>query len=344
MSVIPASRNFEGSDMSQSGDGKYILSSVPQVLINTKENKDGIFLFFMPGYKVDSLGNGVWYKQITIRQNFGTSFKEKYYVPNVNDDPAEYFARHYKMLFPEEAKVKEEEKSGSKFKVYPAYGNITKRCIFNVLKCSAPNEGVFILDLPVFNGASQIDEYHKKPAFNGQPVPMINDHTRCTPVFIKCKSGGGNPWVIQPDLSQATPLPEQLCSSEYLNNLDNIFIEKPKEDIIEKLRSFFSPAIFDKCMTGYEGVKTIVTGGVSHMASPVAVATPVAPATPSAFALPATLNIPKPSTTPVTSTPPAAPVPTAEVASFGNPMSVPSAPAGSPTPVNKAQALAFLSK
>jgi hypothetical protein len=344
MPVIPSSRSFEGSDMSQDGSGKYILPTIPQVIINTKENKDGIYLFFMPSYKRDSLGNGVWYKQFTIRQNFGTSFKEKYFVPNLNEDPAEYFAKRYKMLFPEEAKIKEEEKSGSKFKVYPAYGNVTKRCVFNVLKCTDPNSGVHVLDLPVFNGASQIDDYHKKPGFDGRPVNLINDHTSCTPVFIKCKSGGGNPWSIQPDSGKATPLPEQLCSSEYLINLDNIFVEKPKEDIIEKLRSFFAPQIFDRCMEGYEGLRHSVSVGfnptaeVAHTASPVAAPAPVV--APSVFAFNTSLNLPKaPTTAAAPATPDLPAVPTVETGHVANPMAT-----GSPAPVNKQQALAFLQK
>ena len=298
MPIVAPARDFAGSEMETGSGFKYIRPEVPQVLISEKENPNGIHLFFLPGYK----DGGVWFKQFQVRQNFGTQFREKYVMPNPADDPASYFESKFKMFWPEEAKPKEVERSGKNFKDYPPYGNVSKRVVYNVLKAKNPEEGAHVLDLPLFNGASQIAAYHDAPSFKGEITPLISDPTRCALVYIKCKSAGakGNPWSIKIDLSEAVALPENLCSSEYLNNLDEIFVPKGKNEIIAKLREFFPQDVFDRCMHGYPG---LVTGAVQGFNPPAAVAsalTPVklqhatAPAVSAAkFAIPAGLNIPK---------------------------------------------------
>jgi hypothetical protein len=73
-------------------------------------------------------------------------------------------------------------------------------------------------------------------------------------VFVKLKENSANPWMVQVEGNSPVQLPEQLADSDYLYNLDEIFVIKPKEEIIAKLREMYSADVFDDCMNGYPGL------------------------------------------------------------------------------------------
>lgn len=268
MAIIKPTRKFIGSDLNNKAGSKYIKDGVKQVLFNKNNNKDGAHLFFLPPYTTDVAGNGVWYKVFLIRDNFGTSFKEKFAVKQ--GCPVEYFERQFKLRYPDEAKpVDIVDDTGQKRKQYPNHGRQTKRVIYNVAYATNLDAGNHILDLPVFMGASQITDWLETKDTKGREKPMLNDPSRAIPVFIKLKDGGsGNPWQIQPDQNDPSVLPDELADSDQLYNLDTDVLEyKSNEELIEKLRGFYTPDIFDACMEGFPGFdKVIVQGGVSNAA------------------------------------------------------------------------------
>jgi len=154
MAIIRPSAKFEGSDLNLSASATpYIQEGVRKALFNKTNNAEGAYVYFLPAYKADTAGNGVWYKKMYIRDNFGTNFKEKYYVPNKANDPAEYFANNFRCLYPEEAKVTDTEVGGRKFKKYPNYGRTTERVMYNIAFAQNLSAGAHVLDLPLRNGA-----------------------------------------------------------------------------------------------------------------------------------------------------------------------------------------------
>lgn len=254
MAIIPPSRKFEGSELNlAASSAPYIKDGVRKALFNKNNNQEGAYLYFLPSYRVDSAGNGVWFKKITVRDNFGTNFKEKYYVPNKVKDPAEHFAFNFRQLYPEEARVKDVEVNGRKFKQYPSFGRATERVLYNVAFAQNLGTGAHVLDLPLRNGADILMNWLDGRDMRGNLREPINQPNNCFPVFVRLKDNSANPWMLQVDTSQAVALPEQLADSDYLYNLDEILVEKSKEEIIDKLRDMY-PDVFDECMENYAGL------------------------------------------------------------------------------------------
>jgi len=255
MAIIRPSKKFAGSEFNNKNSSKYIKEGVRQVLFGPKENKEGAYLYFLPPYTTDASGAGVWYKVFKIRDNFGTTYKEKYAVKGF--DAVDHFERNFKIHFPEEAKVVDEvDDSGKTRKRYPSYGRKTNRVIYNVAYVNKLGAGCHILDLPVYMGASQITEWLDAKDARGKEKPMLNDASRCIPVFVKLKDGGsGNPWQIQPDPSDEAELPDFIADSDNLYNLDTDVLDyRSDADLIEKLREMYRPEIFDLCMDGFPGL------------------------------------------------------------------------------------------
>lgn len=267
MAIIKPTKQFSGSDISNKLSFKYTKPDIRQVAFNQKENKEGVYLYFLPPYKQDADGNGVWYKPFKIRDNFGDKYKEKYAVaPGV--DPAGHFEKNFKIHFPEEAMIIDEvDDRGQKRKRYPNYGRTTTRVIYNVAYVDRLDAGVHVLDLPSFMGASQINDWLNEKDARGRERPLLNDPDRCIPVFVKLKEGGsGNPWLIQPDQNSPAQLGDELIDSDHLYNLDTDVLDyKSEDEIISKLREMFSTEVFDRCMEGYRG-----SGNVIISASPTA--------------------------------------------------------------------------
>ena len=262
MAIIKPSLKFQGSELGLTNSGApYIKEDVKRAIFNKTTNVEGAFLYILPAYKEDPNGDGVWFKHILIRDAFGTAYREKYYIPNLERDPAEYFAKNYKMLYPEEAKTTEEEVNGKKFKKYPPYGRVAHRMLYNVAYCQNLNAGAQVLDLPLHNGASIIHEYLQGKDMEGNPIEPLNDPDRCLPITVKLKEGSSNPWSIQIGTGRPIKLPVQLADTDYLNNLDDILVHKSNDDIIAKLRDMFPRDIFDECMDGFSGLTKAPTRG-----------------------------------------------------------------------------------
>lgn len=269
MPVILPSQSFEGSDLNLSyTPSSYIADGVPKAVFSKSVNKDGAYIVFLPAYKADRAGNGVWYKKITIRDNFGTTYKEKYFVPDRANDPAEYFASNFRAMYPAQAKPTDST-DGKPFKKYPLYGRLTERVLYNVAYASALGDGPYLLDLPLRNGADHLMNWLETKDSFGRRREPLNHPDRCIPVFVQLRDSQ-NPWFIQADASQTIRLPDELADSNKLINLDNILVSKTKEEIISKLQDMY-PDLFDKCMEGFPG---LLTGAVKSGYS----AQPTAPA------------------------------------------------------------------
>lgn len=258
MAIIKPAKKFAGSDLTNRSSSKYIKDGFKQIMFNTPQNKDGLYLYILPAYKTDPHGDGVWYKAVKVRDNFGEKFKEKYAVGP--QDPADFFERNFKIHFPEDAKpVDEQDDSGRLRKRYQLYGRTTTRVIYNVGLVDNLSAGPHILDLPNYMGASQLVEWLEKKDSRGREMPMLNDPGACIPIFVKLKDGGsGNPWSIQPDPSNPAVLPDELADSDNLYNLDDAVEYKSRTEIIEKLREMYAPNVFDLCMEGYAQPSTTV--------------------------------------------------------------------------------------
>lgn len=254
MAIIRPSLKFEGSELNLSNATPYIKDGVRRALFNKNTNAEGAYLYFLPAYKADREGNGVWFKKIAVRDNFGTSYKEKYFVADRSQDPAEYFANNFRILYPEEARVKDIDNNGKKFKQYPFCGRVTERVLYNVAFAQNLVGGAHVLDLPLRNGADILMNWLDGKDLMGNSRQPVNDPDRCVPVFVKLKEGSANPWMLQVESQQPSKLPDQLADSDYLYNLDEVLVPKSKEDIIAKLREMYSSDVFDDCMNGYPGL------------------------------------------------------------------------------------------
>lgn len=254
MPIILPPDTFDGSDLNLNyTPSSYIKEGVPKAVFSKSVNKEGAYVVFLPCYKADErTGAGVWYKKIIVRDNFGTNFKEKYYVPDRSADPAEYFATNFRALYPDKAKPVEQE--GKPFKKFPFYGRLTERVLYNVAFAKSLHEGPRLLDLPLRNGADSLMNWLQTADASGRKRGAINNPDHCFPVFIQLKESQ-NPWFIQVDASQTIRLPDDLANSEKLIHLDNILVTKTKEEIISKLQEMY-PEVFDRCMEGFPGLLT----------------------------------------------------------------------------------------
>jgi len=266
MAIIKPSKTFTGSEVSNNDAGKYIKPDTKQVLFNKNSNKEGAWLYFLPAYKVDDHGNGVWYRALKVRDNFGDKFKDKYAVTDALD-PVAHFERNFKLYYPEESKPVDTQTEKGTRKVYPNYGRIATRVIYNVAYVNTPEAGPHILDLPAFNGASLLTDWLRGKDKRGNDRPVLNDPEHCIPVFIKLKDDrSGTPWQIEPEQSDAAAIPNELADSDLIYNLDEVFIIKPREELIAKLRDMYKGEVFDQCMDGYPGFDNVVVQGRSPFA------------------------------------------------------------------------------
>jgi hypothetical protein len=258
MAIIRPSNDFEGSDLAAPPaplTQGYISQDVKKMIFSKTSNTGGAYILFLPGYKADMTGKGVWFKVFEIRDNFGDKFKDKYYVPDRQADPASHFAKNYLKLYNPGGKLELETVTinGRSFKKYPNFGRITKRIIFNVAYAADMSQGVFVLDLPAANGGSILTDWSKQIDMFGKNRPYLNDPDRALPVFLQLKDTGANPWVINVDTSQAIQLPDALADCDNMYNLDDILVQKPKEEVIAKLRDMYPADMFEDCMEGFPG-------------------------------------------------------------------------------------------
>ena len=287
MAIIKSSKKFEGGEFKQ-GNGSYLKPNARQMSFRDKKYADGAYVFILGAYKEDSSGNGVWYKPLKIRDNFGMDMiKEKFAVPN--NCPIDYFAQKIRTYAPHLAKTeKVKNEKGQDRNVYPAWGRTTWRVLYNAAYFNALGDGVYVLDLPQSGGASQIDDFVRGRTPEGHENPDITDYEAAYPVHIKLDlDAGGQPWKIGVNSTKAYSLPVDLADTQYLFNLDEIVNYPSKAELIEKLRTVVSPDLFDKCIHGYSDPELTIS--VSHTAPMPAAGPAPAPARRQASPAPAAL-------------------------------------------------------
>lgn len=290
MAIIKPSLNFEGSDLSSFNAGSIVRSDVPTIDFKTEKAKQGLYLYILPPYKLDAAGNGVWFKVVKIRDNFGIDIKEKF--PVQKNCPVEFFENKVKLLFPDYARVEKIVKDGRDIKQYPSYGRTTKRVIFNAAYYDAFEKGAHVLDIPQSGAAEVIDNFHRRVGPSGKLTQMVNDPSGAAALFFRLKPAAeskGNPWEVIIQSNERSALPTELSDSEYLHDLDDVLVKKNTDELIEKLRMYTPNEIFEACLKGYSKdfvTKTTVTSVAMPMAEPVLTTLATKPA-------PVGLNIPK---------------------------------------------------
>jgi hypothetical protein len=258
MAIINPSRRFEGGEMANTIGGQIIRPGIRTINFKDEENKGGVYLFILPPYKLDSQGNGVWYKVIKIRDNFGLDIKEKFAIQQ--NCPVDWFSAKVKIYAPIYAKVETQVKDGKDMKIYPSFGRTTTRVLFNTAYFRNVNAGAHVLDIPQFGCAQHIEEWTRTKNADGTDAPLLNDYKAAIPVEFKMKKDAkGNPWQVTINNSKTYELPDQLADSDNLYNLDDVIIYPGKEELIEKLRMITPKDIFDKCMAGYSDGSTRVS-------------------------------------------------------------------------------------
>lgn len=271
MAIIKSAKTFEGSDLTQRGSS-YLKSGTRTVDFKNKEN--GVFLFILGAYKADKNGNGVWYRPLEIRDNFGMGlYKEKFASqPNC---PIKYFANKVQTFAPDMAKSKEVvDEEGRKRWIYPVWGRTAWRVLYNAAIVNDYGSGVQVLDLPMSGGGSVIDEYVKGKDADGNDNADLTDYENAIPLNIKLDlKAKGQPWKIQINQAKKYNLPVELADTEYLNNLDEVISFPSKDELIEKLKSIVPTDIFNKGMEGYSSGDRVVVS----MATPKKAVIPTTP-------------------------------------------------------------------
>lgn len=285
MAIIKPSRQFEGSDLSTGVFGKIIKDTVRQINFRDDNYKTGAYFFILPPYKLDAAGNGAWYKTVQVRDNFGVSIKESFAVPP--NCPIRYFDSQCATKFPNYAKIQKNvpvEGTNRTRTIYPSFGRVANKVVFNVVPYKEMTIGAHVMLLPQFGAAEVLEQWGRKKQMNGIDfMPMLNDPERAIPVWVALRKdkAAGNPWEVTIDGSNGYKLPPELSDTDFLYNLDDVIHYWEPEYLIEKLRSFTPGDIFEACMAGYSDGKTKVS-----MVTPAVIAAPVvaAPApTPSAM-------------------------------------------------------------
>lgn len=367
MAIINPSKTFTGSEMNRNIFGQVLKSDTR--FINFRDQKikaEGVYLFILPPYKRDNQGNGVWYHVMSVRDNVGIDTKEKFSVQK--NCPFDYFESRAKLFMPEWAKPVTIKKDGKDQKQYQAFGRKTTRVLFNTALYSNPNAGAHVLEVPQSGCASVVDEWSRGKGPDGTDNPMLNQPGAFIPVHFKLDvSTSGQPWKVVVQAGKACALPNELCDTDYLYNLEDCILYPSKEELIEKIKKFFPSDIVSKCLQGYTDSEvnisfantTPVTGGMTNIpptdSLPQLSAMGLAPL-PALPNLPAPAGIPKASNSAIPTTNStvagipkpsvvspafiAPPVPSTPAEHESNPMS--GATASATGGFNAADALAFL--
>ena len=246
MAIIQSSRKFEGGDMSPNAFGTLLKPGTLFVNFREEQNKLGVKVFILGAYKADRSGEGMWYKVVKVRDNFGLDVKEKFAVqPGC---PVQWFESKVKTYAPNYAATTEAIKNGLKQKVYPPHGRTSYRVLFNAAYVNALGSGAHVLELPQWKCADQIDNWCKDP-----DRPMINNWEASIPVNLRIDRKGGFPqWEVIIDASKSFKLPAELADSDYLHDLDSVVLYPNKQELFEKLRMITPGEIFDRCMVDYK--------------------------------------------------------------------------------------------
>lgn len=282
MPIIRPTRKFDGGEMGNQNNASILKPGTPFVNFKDDANKNGAKVFLLGAYKADAEGNGIWYRVVKIRDNFGLDTKEKFAVqPNC---PVEWFASKVKSYAPNYAKVEEVMKDNRKQKVYPSFGRTTYRVLFNAAYVNRTELGAHVLDIPQWNCGSVIYDWCQDPE-----KPMLNDYAAAIPVNFKLEKGNtmGNPWQVTIESFKSFSLPPELADTDYLHNLDEVVVYPDKAKLLEKLRSITPNDLFNRCMAGYsDGTVAVSFSSPSNDNSDdVSYGTP-APAAPAPVSIP----------------------------------------------------------
>ena len=289
--IIKSSKTFQGGEFKTTGT-RYIKPGIRTMNFYDKNMVDGAYVYILGAYKEDGSGNGVWYRPLKIRDNFGMDTKEKFAVPA--NCPVDYFANKVKTHAPQMARVEKiKGEDGRDRNVYPAFGRTTWRVLYNAAFFNDTAAGVHVLDLPQSGGASALDEFVKGKGPDGEDNPDITDYTAAYPVYVKLDlKSKGQPWKITVNNAKPYPLPVELADTEYLFNLDDVIMYPNKQDLVEKLRTMFPADIFNKCIAGYsDGSAITISSEVKAVEDDLDYSPPQA-APKRAISMP-TANIPK---------------------------------------------------
>lgn len=331
MAVINPGRNFEGGDMGQSRSFSILHPDVRA--FDIRKHKEGARIFILPSYKADANGNGIWYRVISVRDSFGIGEEKQRFVEPDNG-PIAFFASRAKQLFPNFAEVQKVNRDGRQMKVYPVFGRIAKRVLFNVTMAENM-AAVMVFDAPTWGVGDAIQKYHNTQLMDGSYPPLVNDPARACPIFLKMeRDSKGQPWSVIINPTQLYALPPQLADSTNLYNLDVVCLVPSKEEMLEKLRQIIPAEILTPCMQGYEGFRsagaTVAMPGIAALpaANPM-MAPAAAPIAAQPVTAPAVANLvqPAPVAQPVQAAPVAAPAAALAAQLVAQPVATSPAPA-----------------
>ncbi|NBQ68169.1 MAG: hypothetical protein EBU46_04760 [Nitrosomonadaceae bacterium] len=276
MPIIRPTRKFDGGEMGNQNNASILKPGIPFINFKEDANKNGAKVFLLGAYKADAEGNGIWYRVVKIRDNFGLDTKEKFAVqPNC---PVEWFASKVKSYAPNYAKVEEVVKDNRKQKVYPSFGRTTYRVIFNAAYVNRMELGAHVLDIPQWNCGSVIYDWCQDPE-----KPMLNDYAAAIPVNFKLEKGNtmGNPWQVTIESFKSFSLPPELADTDYLHNLDEVVVYPDKAKLLEKLRASTPNDLFNRCMAGYsDGTVAVSFSGSADNSDDVSYGAPASAASP----------------------------------------------------------------
>jgi hypothetical protein len=227
-----------------------LLSHVRQVSFKEDKNKLGNYFVLLPAYKADSRGQGVWFKVVYVRNNFGIDGYESF--ASKQGDPITYFENQVKLHFPNYAKVEKVTIGGKERKKYPTYGRVSPKVMYNVAYVNELHLGAHVLVVPEHYVGQTIFGWGNTVGSDGQKRPMLNDHKSAIPFKLQLRTDAqGQPWLIEIEANKRYALPEQIANSEYLYNLDEVVHYPTEDELVTKLRQITPSEIFDACMKGY---------------------------------------------------------------------------------------------
>ena len=339
MSIIRAAKVFEGSALTQK-TATYIKEGIR--VVDFKGKDQGVYLFLLGAYKQDSAGNGVWYRPLKVRDNFGTGMYKKKLAVWPAGDPVEYFENRVRQFAPDMAKsTKVPGEDGKDRWVYPVWGRNAWRVLYNAALFNKFEAGVHVLDLPMNGGGSVIDEHVKGKQADGSDNPDLTDYQNAIVINVKLDlAAKGQPWKIQISTNKTYNLPVELADSDYLYNLDEVIAYPKKEDVIAELRSLVPSDVFERGFEGYDFGDRVVSMAVPAKPAPASIPAPTTASSsddiPMEFAspVPTTGAIPKANVAPAIS------IPKAALPKINEAEGLPAAPVFNPPAMSTSKALA----
>ena len=252
MAILKPSATFQGSDGSRNSYSLFKKGIKVIDVAKYIKQPTGTYVFILPPYKLDAEGNGVWHYRYDVRRNFGLEQKESFF--ETTDSPIRYFSIQAWKKYPDLCRRPSIMKDGKEIKQYPEWGNTQSRTAFNSIYSKKPmiDEGIHALDIPDWKCADNIFQYHNDKTADGETRDLICDPEKgFLPVFLKLD---GFTWTVTIDSKKTYKISESFMDSNNMYQLDDIFVKKSNEELLEKLSRIVHPDMFKDCMEGYTGV------------------------------------------------------------------------------------------